>query len=69
MPGTSGSALIREVRHIRRNIPILLVSGYLGGTVADRAHDSGADEVLQKPFSAHALATVLARALKAAANS
>jgi DNA-binding NtrC family response regulator len=65
MPGMSGSALIREVRGIRRAMPILLVSGYLGGTVVDRAYNSGADEVLQKPLSAYALATSLARALQA----
>ena len=37
MPGMSGSALIREVRGIRRSIPILLVSGYVGGLVTNRA--------------------------------
>jgi PAS domain S-box-containing protein len=57
MPGLSGSALIAEMRAIRRSIPILLVSGYLGGTAAD------ADEILQKPLSTRALATSLARAL------
>ena len=64
MPGLSGSALIREVRGIRRKIPILLVSGYLGGTVADRAYNAGADEVLKKPLSARDLANGLARVLQ-----
>jgi PAS domain S-box-containing protein len=64
MPELSGSALIREVRGIRRDIPILLVSGYLGGSVVDRAYNSGADEVLQKPLSARSLAVSLARALQ-----
>jgi signal transduction histidine kinase len=64
MPGMSGSVLIREVRAIRRSIPILLVSGYLGGLVVDRAYNSGATDVLQKPLSAVELATSLARALQ-----
>ena len=34
MPGMSGSALIREVRGIRGAIPIVLMSGYVGGAVA-----------------------------------
>ena len=63
MPGISGSALIREVRRIRQSIPILLVSGYVGGIVASRAYNEGANEVLKKPLSAHELATSLARVL------
>jgi CheY-like chemotaxis protein len=65
MPGMSGSALIREIRGIRRAIPILLVSGYVGGQVVRRALESGADEVLKKPLSARELAMSLARVLHA----
>jgi PAS domain S-box-containing protein len=66
MPGMPGSALIREVRRIRSSIPIVLMSGYVGGAVARRARDSGADEVLKKPLSARELATSLARVLQKA---
>lgn len=65
MPGMSGSALIREVRRVRSSIAILLVSGYVGGLVAGRAYNEGADEVLKKPLSARELATSLARVLQA----
>jgi CheY-like chemotaxis protein len=61
MPGLSGSALIREVRAIRSGIPILLVSGYIGGKVTLDALDAGADEVLKKPLLARELAQSLAR--------
>jgi CheY-like chemotaxis protein len=61
--GISGSELIREVRAIRRAIPILLVSGYVGGIVVGRAYNAGADEVPKKPLSARELATSLARVL------
>jgi PAS domain S-box-containing protein len=61
MPGMSGTRLIREVRGIRRAIPILLASGYVGAGMADHAHNAGADEVLKKPLLARELATSLAR--------
>ena len=65
MPGLSGTVLIEEIRGIRRSIPILLVSGYVGGMVMGRAYNSGADEVLKKPLSARDLADSLARVLNA----
>ena len=37
MPGASGSDLIRRMRAIRPTLPILLVSGYLGTAVIQRA--------------------------------
>jgi CheY-like chemotaxis protein len=64
MPGMSGSALIREVRGIRERIPIVLMSGYVGGAVASGAREAGAEEVLKKPLSARDLATSLARVLQ-----
>jgi nitrogen-specific signal transduction histidine kinase/CheY-like chemotaxis protein len=64
MPGMSGSALIRELRGIRRDIPILLVSGYVGGAVASRGREAGANEVMKKPLSEHELAISVARVLR-----
>lgn len=67
MPGLAGHALIREVRKLRRAIPVLLASGYLGGAVVESAYGAGADEVLKKPLSAADLAGSLARLLERAA--
>ena len=64
MPRMTGSALIRELRGIRREIPILLMSGFVGGAVASRAREAGANEVMKKPVSARDLATSLARVLR-----
>jgi CheY-like chemotaxis protein len=64
MPGMSGSALIREVRTIRQHIPIVLVSGFVGGSVATQARDAGANEVLRKPLNAAELAMSIARLLQ-----
>jgi DNA-binding NtrC family response regulator len=64
MPGTSGSELIRKMRAIRPEMPIVLVSGYLNAAVVQRAREAGADEVLKKPLSARDLAASLARVLQ-----
>jgi PAS domain S-box-containing protein len=64
MPGLSGTALVREVRGVRPDIPILLASGFLGGTIGEQAQAAGADEVLQKPLAARELALALARVLR-----
>ena len=63
MPGITGSALIREVRGIRDDLPTLLMSGFVGGGVMGRARDAGAGDVIKKPLSARELATSLARVL------
>ena len=63
MPGLSGSALIREVRGIRERIPIMLMSGFVGGAVTTRAREAGANEILKKPLRAGELASSLARVL------
>jgi PAS domain S-box-containing protein len=64
MPGLSGSALIREVRSIRRSLPILLVSGY-ARPEGPASPGASPDEVLRKPLSARDLARSLARLLHA----
>jgi signal transduction histidine kinase/CheY-like chemotaxis protein len=64
MPDMSGCALVREVRGLRGNIPILVMSGYVGGGLMERAREAGAADVLKKPLSAHDLATGLARVLQ-----
>jgi PAS domain S-box-containing protein len=64
MPGLSGSELIREVRGVRRAIPIVLVGGYVGGQVTALALEAGADEVLKKPLRERDLAMSLARVLR-----
>ena len=64
MPGLSGSELIREVRGVRRAIPIVLVGGYIGGQVTALALEAGADEVLKKPLRERDLAMSLGRVLR-----
>src|SRR5216683_2664373 len=61
--GHVGSALIRELRSMRRTIPTLLVSGYVGAELVSRAKEAGADEVLKKPLAMRELAASLDRVL------
>jgi PAS domain S-box-containing protein len=68
MPGLSGSALIREIRAVRAAIPVLLLSGYLGTDLVNRARDAGADEMLKKPLAMRDLAISLARVLPSYGN-
>ena len=63
MPGVTGLAIIRAVRTIDPSLPILLMSGFVGGA-ASEARDVGATDVLQKPLLARDLATSLSRALR-----
>ena len=62
MPGLSGSALIREVRSIRERIPIVLMSGFVGGASAARARcrrRGSAEEAAVRRDLAASLARVL----------
>ena len=63
MPGMPGSTLIREVRGTRPDIPTMLMSGFVSGTLPSSAHETDADEVLKKPLTGRDLAASLARVL------
>jgi PAS domain S-box-containing protein len=63
MPALSGIALANAARGTRADIPVLLVSGYVGGDLVSRAHAAGVTSVLGKPLAANELAVALAQAL------
>ena len=63
MPGLSGTALIAQIHEIREDIPALLVSGYIGADLVQRAREAGAFEVLKKPLKLRDLAMALRDAL------
>jgi predicted ATPase/signal transduction histidine kinase len=65
MPGIGGVELIGEIRGLRSDIPILLISGFVGGNLPARARVAGATDVLKKPLSERDLAASLARVLDA----
>jgi len=69
MPGMSGTELVSAMKEVRPDIPMLLVSGFVGALVEETAKMMGIGEVLVKPVNPELLAQaadlVLSRAAKA----
>jgi PAS domain S-box-containing protein len=66
MPGLTGTEFASSVRRRRRDLPIVLVSGYIGPMMSERALAAGVDAILKKPVQSRELAAALARVLKRA---
>jgi len=66
MPDLIGTELAHEILRIRPKIPIILMSGYGGAQLTNRAAEIGVTEVLRKPLHRRDLAESLARALGSA---
>ena len=64
MPDLTGTDLAREIRRLRPEVPILLMSGYGGSQLDVRASRNGVTEVLRKPLQKRELGAALARALE-----
>ena len=64
MPGLTGTDLAGALRRRRQDLPIVLVSGYIGPMMSERALAAGVDVILKKPVQSRELAAALARALK-----
>jgi predicted ATPase/signal transduction histidine kinase/CheY-like chemotaxis protein len=65
MPELSGTDLAREIRQLRSDISIILVSGYSGTQLSERAQAAGISHVLRKPLVRRDIAESVARALQA----
>jgi PAS domain S-box-containing protein len=63
MPDLVGTELARQIRLIRPEVPIILMSGHGGAALANRAAAMGVNEVLHKPLQRADLAESLARVL------
>ena len=66
MPDLAGTELAREIRRQRPAVPIILMSGYGGAQLTNRAAEIGVNEVLRKPLHRRDLAESLARVLGSA---
>jgi CheY-like chemotaxis protein len=64
MPDLVGTELAREIRQLAPGIPIVLMSGYGGSQLIQRAAAIGINEVLRKPLQRRELAESLARVLE-----
>jgi len=56
--GRSGAEVAREAQRLRPHVRVLLVSGYVGGSVSGLVA-AGNFEILQKPFTAEQLLSKL----------
>jgi CheY-like chemotaxis protein len=63
MPDLTGTELAREIRRLRTEVPVVLMSGYGGPALAARAAAAGVREVLRKPLESRDLAESVARVL------
>lgn len=63
MPGMSGTALVRSIREIRHDVPVIMMSGYLGDALVSRAAAAGANLVIGKPVTRAELSAALSSAL------
>jgi PAS domain S-box-containing protein len=63
MPDLTGIELAEDVRRLRPDIPIVLMSGYAGTQLIKRATTLGVTEILRKPLVRREIAEGLERAL------
>ncbi|HVZ37637.1 MAG TPA: PAS domain S-box protein [Candidatus Kapabacteria bacterium] len=61
MPGLAGPELARKILEIRRNIPILMTSGYLPEEEMDAVRRIGIHDFIPKPTSFEQVGRILAR--------
>jgi PAS domain S-box-containing protein len=64
MPEMTGADLAKEIRTIRPDMPILLMTGYASPLFLARARNIGVAEVLTKPLAARDIGRVLAALLR-----
>jgi CheY-like chemotaxis protein len=69
MPDLTGTELAREIRRLRPDISIILMSGYSGTQLSDRALAVGVIDVLRKPLVRRDIAEPIARVLHAGIHS
>jgi signal transduction histidine kinase/CheY-like chemotaxis protein len=63
MPDLTGTELAREIRQLRPDISVILMSGHGGLQLSERAQAAGIFDVLRKPLVRHDIAEPVARAL------
>jgi CheY-like chemotaxis protein len=63
MPTMSGLELLREVRQVRPDLPVVLATGYGGGLNQDQVRALGVRELLFKPATVVSLGAAMRRAL------
>jgi len=64
MPDLNGVDLAREIRRVRPELPVVLMSGYSGAQLTERARAAGVADLLRKPLVRRDIAEALGRSLR-----
>jgi two-component system response regulator HydG len=64
MPGMDGVGLLREMRRLGLDVPVILMTAYASVPTAVEAMKLGAFDYIQKPFNADEVAILVERALR-----
>ena len=67
MPYVSGQEVFRRIRHLRADVPIVVMSGYNQQELSDQFSGNGLSGFLHKPFRPEMLLNQIATVLQAAA--
>ncbi len=63
MPGMTGTELARQMRQLRADVPVLLISGYTGPVLTQQALSAGIDHILTKPLDLRRIAEAMSKVL------
>jgi len=63
MPEMNGLELARQLRLIRPEVPVILLSGYNSGITEENLRQAGISELLEKPINVPNLAVALQRTI------
>jgi two-component system response regulator GlrR len=59
MPGFDGLELIRGVRYLSPDVPIVLMTGYGSDQIREEASELGVDDYVEKPFDVSVLMEIV----------
>ena len=65
MPGISGIEALDQIRSLRPDVPILMMTAYFSDEIADQAKERGAFGCLGKPFDFEELKSAMEQAILA----
>jgi PAS domain S-box-containing protein len=63
MPRMAGTELARQMRQLRADVPVVLISGYTGPVLSEQALSAGIDRILTKPLDLRLIADALSQVL------
>ena len=68
LPDRMGTDLVRELRSVRPDLPVVMITGYATPSSNAQALEAGATDFLPKPFDEEELLAVVRRALDEGTN-